>query len=258
MSEPPETTATSASRVPSKLASVSENGHEPVRGPAVVVFSGGDAPQAEVLRYLPEHRFVIAADSGYAHARAIGVRVDVLVGDFDSLDPDLLQDAREGNTEVRAFPVDKDATDLEIAIDVAIDRLSDIQSTDRLPSLFVVAGGGGERLDHFMAEVSLLLRPDLASIRVRMYHAGACFSVVRPNQPLALEAKRNETVSLIPFGDSVEGVTTSGLRFPLRNEQLLAYRTRGVSNEATESNVTISIERGALLVVQPHALSNNR
>ncbi len=227
----------------------------------VVVFSGGEAPHPKILQYLPHDRFVVAADSGYGHARSLGIEVDVLVGDFDSLDPALLVDAQQRNTDVRNFAVDKDATDLEIAIDVAIDRLNAMPLTDQLASLIVVGGGAGARLDHFIAEITLLLRPELSAIRVRMYHAEACLYVVRPGQPLSLEVKSSATdgerkyVSLIPFGDSVDGIVTTGLRFALRNERLLAYRTRGVSNEITEPTATVTIEQGLLLVVQPHALS---
>ena len=111
--------------------------------PIVVVFAGGDPPPSSVLAGLPTDAYVIAADSGFDHARRLGIEVDVLVGDLDSISPEGL--ALAGVVE--KHPSDKDATDLAIALDAAV--------REGAARVFVVGGGGG-RIDHFLANAALL------------------------------------------------------------------------------------------------------
>ena len=233
----------------------------PFHASTVVVFSGGSAPDPRVVAQLPEQRFVIAADGGHQHARNLGVTVDLLVGDFDSLDPTDLEVAKASTTEVLQHRVDKDATDLELALDLAIDRSPG--------EIIVVGGGEGERLDHFVSTISLLGDPRYARSQVSAWLGHSRIVVVRPGHPARLSrvgidppyatnATNAPYVSLVPVSDTVDGITTSGLRFALENASLLRHRTRGVSNEFIDvgRNATASVEirTGALLVIQPFAL----
>ena len=101
---------------------------------------------------------VVAADSGVAHALALGLAVDVAVGDFDSLDPRVLEAVEAAGTRVERHPAAKDATDLELAIDVAVGLGA---------ARIVVLGGHGGRLDHFLANALVLAAPQLARRRGR-------------------------------------------------------------------------------------------
>src|SRR4051794_27377042 len=107
----------------------------------VVVFAGGDPIDLSVRSLLPQGARVVAADSGLHHAQELGVPVDIVVGDLDSVDEIRLARAVETGTVVERHPVDKDYTDLELALQVA-GRLG---ATDVL-----VVGGAGGRLDHFL------------------------------------------------------------------------------------------------------------
>ena len=238
----------------------------PFHASTVVVFSGGSAPNPGVVAQLPERRFVIAADGGHRHARNLGVTVDLLVGDFDSLDPTDLKAAKASTTEVLQHRVDKDATDLELALDLAIDRSPG--------EIIVVGGGEGERLDHFVATISLLGDPRYARSHVSAWLGHSRIVVVRPGHPARLSrvgidppyatntanAATAPYVSLVPVSDTVGGITTSGLRFALEDATLLRHRTRGVSNEFIDvgRNATAGVEirTGALLVIQPFALAS--
>ena len=90
-------------------------------GPAVV-FAGGDPLPEEVRRLLPRDALVVAADSGLDLARRLGVPVDLVVGDFDSVDPAGLAAAAAAGSVLERHPVDKDATDLELALDAVLRR----------------------------------------------------------------------------------------------------------------------------------------
>jgi thiamine pyrophosphokinase len=229
-----------------------ESSHSPpARGPyrrPVVVVAGGSAPDPDVTSVLPADPFVIAADSGFVHAGALGLRVDVLVGDFDSLSSEALLVAERSETDVLRFPADKDATDLELALDLAIRRDPE--------ELVVVAGGEGERIDHFITVVALLSDPRYGSARVSAWLGRSRLVVTRPGQPAALVCPGGafSFVSLAPVTAQVHGVTTSGLKFALHRETLERHRTRGVSNVFVSPSASVSVEVGTLLVIQPNAL----
>ena len=93
---------------------------------------------------------VIAADGGAALADVLGWPIDALVGDFDSIEPDTLARTRAAGATVRAFPSDKDETDLELALAEARERAADE---------VIVVGGGGGRLDHLLGVIAALSGP---------------------------------------------------------------------------------------------------
>ena len=83
---------------------------------AALVFAGGDAPRPEVARQLAADALVVAADSGLEHAQQLERAVDLVVGDLDSVTSDALDRAVAAGAEVERHPTDKDATDLDLAL----------------------------------------------------------------------------------------------------------------------------------------------
>jgi thiamine pyrophosphokinase len=208
-----------------------------------LVFAGGDAPVARQLP-VPPADLVITADSGLEHARAMGVPVDVVVGDLDSVAPDVLDAAVADGAVVERHPVAKDATDLELALDAAADRgATDVR----------VVGVGGGRLDHFLGNVLLLSSPRYAHMRVDAHVGNAYLTVV--HERVELTATAGALCSLLPLGGAAVGVRTDGLRFPLRHETLPPGTTRGVSNEFLATHATVTLDDGVLLAVIPQSTS---
>jgi thiamine pyrophosphokinase len=203
----------------------------------VLLFTGGDALDPQVAAQLPKDAFVIAADSGVDHALAAGRRVDLAVGDFDSVTPTGL--ARVDG-DVERHPEAKDETDLELGLAAALARGA---------SHVVVAGGHGGRVDHFIANALLLASPRFASMRIDAFVGAARIAVVRDSVTLA--GAVGDLVSLLAVGGAAIGVRTDGLVYPLRGERLDAGSTRGVSNVFAEATASVSLEEGTLLVVQP-------
>ena len=210
----------------------------PVR--AVLVFAGGDRPRTGDLELARHFDLVIAADSGLEHARALGVPVDVVVGDLDSVDPAVLDAAVADGVTVERHPSAKDATDLELALDAAVDR----DATEVL-----VVGVGGGRLDHFLGNVLLLASPRYRHVHVVARIADASATVV--HERVELSGTPGAMCSLLPLGGSAVGVVTDGLRYPLRRETLPAGTTRGVSNEFLGARATVAVDDGVLLAVIP-------
>lgn len=216
----------------------------------IVVFLGGSEPEepsrrarAELDRIGPD-AIVIAADSGLHRARLTGTPVDHLVGDLDSVDPRLLDHL--GTTVLHRHPADKDATDGELALDLA----SRLHRSDERRPLVVIAGGGG-RLDHLLADLALLGSALTEPFEVRAHLGGVLVSVLRPDHPIRIDGTRSELVSLLPHGGPVTGLTTQGLRWPLRDARLAFGTTRGISNELVTGEAEIRIATGVLLVIRP-------
>jgi thiamine pyrophosphokinase len=210
-----------------------------------VVVTGGDRPDpalVDVLDLPVEGRVVVAADSGVAHAVALGLVIDVAVGDFDSLDPGLLEAVEAAGTRVERHPTAKDATDLELALDVALDLGA---------ARIVVLGAHGGRLDHFLANAFVLAAPQLAGVEVEALVGEALVSVVRPGHGLRFGGRAGDLVTVLPVHGPAEGVRTEGLLYPLHGEVLTIGTTRGVSNVLVATEAVVELTAGVALVVRP-------
>lgn len=188
---------------------------------------------------LPTPDRVVCADSGVSLALRLGLDIDVVVGDLDSVAADDLRTAQARGAEVRRHPAAKDHTDLELALRVAADGSEQV----------VVVGGAGGRLDHALANVAALATDDLARVDVRARLGPDDVHVVRGSARLDLPV--GATVTLLPSGGPARGVTTTGLRYPLDDEELSAWSARGVSNVVEDTPVGIDVRDGCVLVVVP-------
>ncbi|MFO8076397.1 MAG: thiamine diphosphokinase [Egibacteraceae bacterium] len=208
----------------------------------VVVLAGGDPVPASLAAALPRPDRVIAADSGLAAAEALGLAVDLVVGDMDSVDPALLARAEADGARVERHPAAKDATDLALALDAA---------RDDAPARVTVVGGHGGRLDHLLAGVLLLASERYAGLEVGALMGTATVAVVRERG--VLTGQDGEVVSLLAVGGPARGVETAGLAYPLAGETLWPGSTRGVSNALAGQRATITLAEGVLLAIQPGA-----
>jgi thiamine pyrophosphokinase len=208
----------------------------------VVVVAGGEAPRAEAALAVPPGAEVVAADGGLDHARALGLDVSVAIGDFDSASEEALAAAETSGIRVVRHPAEKDATDLELALDLAV--------SSGASRILALAGDRG-RLDHLLAGLLLLGSGKYAEVEVDALVGKARVHVVRGRR--TLPGDPGELVSLLALHGVAGGVTTAGLAYELRGETLEPGSSRGVSNVLTASEATVSVERGTLLAVFPGA-----
>ena len=209
-----------------------------------LIFIGGDLPHPNVRQHLPADAYVIAADSGYAHAIAMGFVPNELVGDMDSITALDLTDARDSNINITQFSTDKDLTDTEIAIASATAR----QSTH-----ITVVSGGGDRFDHVLGMVHSLASCAL-TVDTTLLIGTARISYAAYTKEFRITTQPGNTISLIPIGGAAT-VTTTGLQWELNNDTLQSFASRGVSNIATGDSVSISVTDGSLAVVEPFFLN---
>ncbi|MGD9750019.1 MAG: thiamine diphosphokinase [Acidimicrobiia bacterium] len=208
----------------------------------VLVFAGGDRCRPEDLDGLPADALVVAADSGAEHAVALGWSVDVLVGDLDSIGPELAARLEAAGTRVLRLPEAKDQTDLALALDTAAGLGA--------RSITVVGGHGG-RLDHLLANVALLAADEYAGVAVDARLGPARVTIVR-NGRRPLTGRHGDLVTLLATGGAALGVSTGGLLFPLTDAELRPGSSRGVSNELLDpARAWVEVAEGTVTVIQP-------
>src|SRR5262249_25962627 len=148
--------------------------------------------------------------------------VDYVVGDLDSAEAAAVERARAAGAIIERHPAEKDATDLELAFDVARDR--GVQA-------ITVVGGAGGRLDHFLELISVLASGRFADLEIDGYVGAAYVAVLQGGRPPhEITGARGSLVTLLPVAGDASGITTAGLQYPLRGATLRPGTSRGVSN----------------------------
>ena len=213
-----------------------------------VIILGGDVARPEIANLLPVDAFVVAADSGWRNAQALGLTPDVLIGDMDSILPADLALARQSGATVLEFSADKDATDTELALSYA----QSIGCTDIL-----VVSGGGDRLDHVLGVILALGHESLVLCNISAYIGASQLTVVRAGPLVCIDAPVHSLLSIFALGGTATGVSLHGTKWQLQNATLTPHESRGVSNEVASSPIRVSTTNGTLLIIQPQALGNS-
>jgi len=205
----------------------------------VWIFANGVLPETTSLKaMIHSGDWLVAVDGGYRLMKTLGLKPELVIGDLDSLSEAELAEIQAAMIPVQRFPVEKDEIDLELAINAALDR-------GKQP--LRIAGALGGRLDQMIANLALLARPDLASLDVRLEDGETEAWIIHKESTVT--GKPGELVSLLPMGVPAYGVTTEGLKYPLHNETLYPYRTRGISNVLTGEEARVRVTDGAVLCI---------
>ncbi len=182
---------------------------------------------------------VVCVDGGVVRAARAGWTPHVVVGDLDSMDPSMVQWITAVGAEQIRYPVDKDKTDSELAIDVVAQR------GFRLAYLL---GGLGARVDHSFANLLLTHYAASLGLDLRLVAGRTVVQLVRGR--VELDAKPGDWVSLFSLQPESRGITTGGLRFPLMDGKLRLGSTLGVSNEVTLPRPWVEVREGELLAIR--------
>jgi thiamine pyrophosphokinase len=215
---------------------------------ALVLADGSVSPAAALDEAWPgwsgDVDLVIAADGGARHAPAFGRPIDLWVGDGDSIGEAALAKLATAGVPIRRSPVDKDESDAELAVLAALDAGA--------RRITVIGALGGERIDHGLANVWLLGDPRLDGCDVRLLDASVRIRLVGPGDT-DLGGRIGDLVTLLPFGGDAAGLTTEGLRYPLRDEALRSGPSRGLSNVRDAGAARLTVGSGRILVVETPA-----
>ena len=180
---------------------------------------------------------VLGADGGAKYAHTLDVTLDTVIGDMDSFS-DLGQQG-VSNTELVSYPAEKDESDLELAL-----LYADEQGAERI----VMVGAMGGRMDMTIANILLITHTRLSSCRIEVWHGEQTGWLIKPPGE-DISGYPGDTISLIPLGGYASGITTLGLKYSLKDEELTFVPARGLSNLLEKPSAHIKLSEGLLLVV---------
>jgi len=176
--------------------------------------------------------YIIAADAGYAQLISRGITPDLVVGDFDSLT------VMPEHPNIISSPSEKDDTDMMLAVR---------QGLSRGYKSFLIDGGLGGRLDQSIANIQILSYLAQNGAGGILLGRGVCVAAVMDGC-VSFRAGTSGTISVFCAGDKAEGVTLTGLKYPLRDAELTGSYPLGVSNEFTGAPASVSVRAGILLI----------
>jgi thiamine pyrophosphokinase len=206
----------------------------------VVVFTGGPRPSRSAAALVPSGALVVGVDRGAEHAFALGIQLDIVIGDLDSISESALASVEKSGARVERHPKDKDKTDLELALDLVLTFQ---------PRRALVVGATGGRLDHSFGELLLLGSERYRAVEIDALLGKSSVHVVRSERSLV--GNPGELISLLaPHGPAM-GVVSHGLVYQLRGETLESGSTRGVSNVFAAREARVSVRNGVVMAVRP-------
>lgn len=209
-----------------------------------LLVSGGTADRVFVSDFVANRRYdlILAVDGGLRLCHDAGLLPTHLVGDFDTVEEELLEQygCLPGIQVIRHNP-EKDATDTELAIDLAIGlQVSQIH----------ILGGIGSRIDHSMANIYGLLHAHRRHVTCQIYDAHNKLSLTDDERVIVREEQYGDYVSLLPVTEQVKGITLEGFKYGLKDAQIRMGSSLGVSNEIVAPWARIRCREGILLVVE--------
>lgn len=206
-----------------------------------VVVAAGELDPADAA-HVDGAALTIAADAGAQSLERIGRRPQLLIGDLDSVDPGLVERLAQSGTRVERHPVDKEASDTELAVEAAF--------AAGATEVTLLGATGGERLDHELANLLLLADRAFAGRSLAAVHGAARVTALHGGDRRELAGRPGDLVTLLPVGSDASGVTTDGLKWPLAAATLTMGRSRGLSNEVVIAPASVQLEAGVLLVIE--------
>lgn len=209
-----------------------------------VIVSGGTIADDFAVRMIEEVQpeYVIGVDKGIEFLYAHRIMPTHIVGDFDSARQEILTYYQEETTvPIRKFQPEKDASDTEIALRLAIEL--------GVEKIWIL-GATGTRLDHVMANIQILSIAHDAGVKA--YLIDDCNRISLEETEVCLSKKESfgKYFSIFPFGGIVEDLSIEGAKYPLSHYRLCSDSSMCVSNEMQEEKVTITFPTGKILLME--------
>ncbi len=209
-----------------------------------IIFANGTLTEPRtVFEILQPNDLLLAADGGARHCLALQLIPAVIIGDCDSLTGPELDDLLSSGARLVQHPTRKDQTDLELALDYALDAGA---------QEVIVFGAVGGRWDQSLANLILAAADKLAGAKVKLIDGPQHAQALRGGETLTLNGAPGDTVSLIPLCDTARGIRATGLEYPLEDDSLPFGTTRGISNTLTGTEAQIHLTEGLLICILIH------
>ena len=200
------------------------------------IYTGGEVFPENITEHPKGDDICIAADSGFHNAKKCGDRVDILVGDLDSIGSYKL----DKKTELLQVPAEKDVTDTQLAVETAIERGA--------TELIIIVGFGG-RADHMLSYLAFLEDLSMRGIYAIMLDGQNRARFLRSTSTL-IPKSGYKYVSILAVDPVVKGVSVEGCKYPLKKAKLSRNFQYAVSNEIIGNCALISVRKGAVYIIE--------
>jgi len=208
----------------------------------ILIITGGSLNTNWATSYLAKHKFdyIIAADSGLNHLKELGLKPDFILGDYDSVNKDILESFK--NENIKTYPRHKDYTDTHLAIITAI-KLG--------PKSITIMGATGTRLDHTLTSIGNLKGLIDLDIEAKIIDPNNKIYLLGEGQSHTIkrEEQYGDYVSFYPLGDSMI-ISLKGFYYPLNKAEVKTGLSLTQSNEICEDEAIIKLHKGIAIVIE--------
>lgn len=207
-----------------------------------LIVSGGRINKSYADRLIKDNNFtyIIAVDKGLEVLDELDILPSYIIGDFDSVDKELLNKYREKDIEIKELNPEKDYTDTHMGLRQAIEFGSDE---------IIIIGAIGTRMDHTIANIHVMTEALDKNISCRMCDEYSDITIINKDTEI-LKSDEYKYLSIIPLTTEVKGVTLEGFKYRLNNRDLRVGESIGISNEQIENKAIIRMKEGKLIVIK--------
>ena len=207
-----------------------------------VLICGGEIEDSFALSFLDRIRpeYIIGIDRGLEFCYKYNIVPNYILGDFDSISPEVLSYYESRDIPLERYKPEKDATDTRIGLELALKLKS--------REIFLLGATGG-RLDHYMANLKSLLIPLEQGVQTWILDSQNVITVLDHGIKISREQQFGKYISFFSMGDKAEGITLAGFKYPLKNFTMVNSDEIGVSNELIEDMGEITFRSGIILMI---------
>lgn len=208
-----------------------------------ILAGGPNELTPNLLDYKEDDSIWVGVDRGALYLLSKGIQPKIAFGDFDSVSDEEFQRITKEVHQLRTFIKEKDETDTELALNWAIQQK---------PSKVRIFGGTGGRMDHFIANVQLILKTILQnpSCQIEIIDQKNMMYITKPGTHTLKKIRNSKYVSFLPMSDGVKGLTLQGFKYPLKEQDIPLGSTLCISNELIHDKGTFSFSKGILMVIR--------
>lgn len=210
----------------------------------VCVITGGDVNHAFLQDFLQHEPCdqIVCVDGGLRHAYELDLKVDYIVGDFDTINPAILEHYQK-HTEIpiRSFNPVKDSTDTDIALSLSLKWE---------PECIYIAGAIGNRMDHTLGNIHILKKALESGTKAYLINEHNRISMLSHSITLERKNMFGNYISFIPFTEKIENLTLRGFQYPLEHCTMVCGESLGISNEIVNETAHVEFSSGILLMIE--------
>lgn len=208
-----------------------------------LIISGGNIDTEFLNKTINSFSYdnIIAVDKGLESLYLLKVLPNHIVGDFDSVNKNIINFYLDKNIQIHKYNPEKDYTDTDIAIKLAINLNS---------NNITILGATGTRIDHTLANIHILCSCLESQINCELIDSNNKIYLINSNKKIENKHSYGKYISLIPLTSTVNGVTLNGFKYPLQDYTLKIGESLGISNEISNDVATIELKEGILIVIE--------